>query len=106
VRHHNKYAAGQVSEDRRFEFRDQRERFDADAGNIGELIDALRRAPWSVVDHHAKHEDFSRWIHDVLGDEALATAVRAVERSVAAGADPSTGRDTLVAPLEHRYLRR
>jgi hydroxymethylpyrimidine pyrophosphatase-like HAD family hydrolase/anti-sigma regulatory factor (Ser/Thr protein kinase) len=104
VRHQHKYAEGSVPSDRRFVFRDDQGAVAARAANVHEFAAALRQASPQVIAHHMRGGDFTRWIHDVLGDAALAQLVHAVERSVAGGGDAHTSRNTVVALVERRYL--
>jgi hydroxymethylpyrimidine pyrophosphatase-like HAD family hydrolase len=106
VRHRQKYAEGSALQDRPFLFRDDRGTVGVTAVNIHEFTTALRRVPLEVLAHHMRGRDFARWIHDVLGDAALAELVHAVELSVAGGADPHSRRNTVVALLERRYLQK
>ena len=50
---------------------------------LAELEVELARCPASVLFHHSKHGDFSRWIADVIGDPALSRAVAAIEATCA-----------------------
>lgn len=61
------------------------------------------RSRASVLTHHMRLGDFARRVDDVLGDVTFVSLVRAVERAVAAGADPGPLRRTLVALLRGRY---
>jgi alpha-amylase len=42
------------------------------AYSLDDLCDLLNYVPRDSVDHHLKNKDLSRWVRDVLGDEALA----------------------------------
>jgi len=46
--------------------------------NIEELLNAIENAPEDIFRHHvtADHNDFANWIKDVIGDNALANAIK------------------------------
>ncbi len=77
VRHREKYIDVPVSEARAFVFaangRDRIRR----VRTLRDFIDVLDHA--SSLDAYLDRNDFSRWIHDVFGDHALAAELRAIE---------------------------
>lgn len=104
VRHRHKYATQQVRTDRRFHFRDGRDRPAGTAGSMRQLCDVLRDCEASVIRHHAEGGDLARWIRGVFRDRVLADQVAEVERAVAAGhLPPDTARDRLVTAVAARY---
>jgi hypothetical protein len=101
VRHWHKYLHGALPGPRRFYFRDG-----GIAANISEFYGHLRCCDPSVIAYHTQRGDFSRWITDVLQDQALAMPVQAVERHVAAheGSDIDSTRRDILAFIRARYI--
>jgi hypothetical protein len=89
MRHWHKYSGGQLSADRRFYFRrDRNTPTGTSAGSTGEL----------------EHADFSCWVAEVLGDPPLAAAIAEVEQAVRSGAASAVdGRSRLISVIHERY---
>jgi hydroxymethylpyrimidine pyrophosphatase-like HAD family hydrolase len=108
VRHLHKYTAGQLPESRRFYFRNALDQpVGRPAGNMAEFHTQIAHCDPSVIDHHARHGDFSRWIATTLGDRDTASAVEAIEQSLtlrdSATPDASQARVEILAAIERRY---
>jgi hypothetical protein len=72
VRHLNKYADSVVAPDRRFFFRGSHGRTFGTAASLQAFRRLIGTIHPDVLDHHAGHGDFSRWVRGVFGDETLA----------------------------------
>jgi hypothetical protein len=105
MQHWHKYSVGQLPYDRRFYFRrDWDTRTGGVAGNVGELERELRMCDDSVIVHHCRHGDFSRWVAEVLGDPPLAAAMAAVEDAIRAGtSEVAAARTMLTDAISARY---
>jgi hypothetical protein len=102
MRHWHKYSAGQLAADRRFYFRsDWHTATGATAGSLGDFEHELAICDDQVIAHHCRQRDFSRWVHDVLGDPPLAAAIARVENTAPAGA--AKARAALLAAIRERY---
>lgn len=101
VRHWHKYLDGALPERSRFYFRDG-----SIAANINEFYRHLRFCDASVIAHHTRRGNFSRWIADVLQDQALATPVHEVEQQVATHGDHDIDmtRREILAVIRARYI--
>jgi hydroxymethylpyrimidine pyrophosphatase-like HAD family hydrolase len=98
VRHLHKYADRPVAPHHRFAFQLPGEAPVAVAATLGEFAGAIARVGAAILDHHAAHGDFSRWILDVFGDRHLGGRLRKVERRWASG-EIGNLRDALVQTL-------
>jgi hypothetical protein len=102
VRHLTKYADTEVSPDRRFIFRAP------DAGEVGcarslaDFMEALEHIDPAVLDGHARHGDFSRWVRDVFSDKELGRQLRKAEYRWARGELTDLVRG-LAVPIRARY---
>ena len=85
VRRLHEYADREVALHDRFAFRLPGQPPVAIAATLGEFAGAIRQVDGSVLEHHAAHEDFSRWVLDVLDDRDLGGRLRKVERRWAQG---------------------
>jgi hypothetical protein len=108
VRHLHKYTAGQLPESRRFYFRNALDQtVGRPAANLAEFHTQLAHCDPDVIDHHARRQDFSRWIATTLGDQETASIVEAIERHLArsdsASPDPNQARTQILAAIERRY---
>lgn len=107
TRHEHKYDAHGVSLERSFWFRDHDARTTgAVARSLHELEHELTQCQRSVVRHHAKRRDFSRWIGEVFQDRLLEEAVRLIEcrvESTSPGAVVDAARLDLVSVLGSRH---
>jgi hydroxymethylpyrimidine pyrophosphatase-like HAD family hydrolase len=106
MRHWHKYFTGQLSNARRFYFRrDPATATGSTASSAPELARELARCEDQAISHHCWHEDFSRWVHDVLGDPPLATAIAQAEQQARSGASPASTRTALIDAIHARYPR-
>jgi hypothetical protein len=80
VRHLHKYADREVAPHHRFAFRLPGRTPVATVATLGDLAGALGAVEGAVLEHHAAHGDFSRWVLDVLGDRHLGGRLGKVER--------------------------
>ena len=105
IRHWHKYLSGDVSSARRFHFRDSSGTTGRSAGNLGEFHREIRRATPAVLVHHLRSGDLSRWLQDVIRDDAIAEEARAIERWHQAEARPDleVARSALLRLIENRY---
>jgi hydroxymethylpyrimidine pyrophosphatase-like HAD family hydrolase len=105
MRHWHKYSDGQLSADRRFYFRrDRNTPTGTSAGSTGELEHELACGDDAIVAHHSKHADLSCWVAEVLGDPPLAAAIAEVEQAVGSGAaSAADGRSRLISVIHDRY---
>jgi hydroxymethylpyrimidine pyrophosphatase-like HAD family hydrolase len=105
MRHWHKYSGGQLSADRRFYFRrDRNTPTGTSAGSTGELEHELAHGDDAIVAHHSEHADFSCWVAEVLGDPPLAAAIAEVEQAVRSGAASAVdGRSRLISVIHDRY---
>jgi hydroxymethylpyrimidine pyrophosphatase-like HAD family hydrolase len=107
ARHIRKYALHLLPLHRRFYFRQYDELTGRSAANLREFRDEIGLAPTSVVIHHARNGDVSRWVGDLCRDPELATAIAGMESALSA--NPTVGgvtrfRDELSVELEDRFL--
>ena len=106
ARHLHKYQGKPLPEPQHFYFRAGAGATGRAAGNVEEFHREIRRAEGGVVRHHALHGDFSRWIADVLRDEALAETVRKAERALrhrASAYEIESLRTEVLAAIQDRY---
>lgn len=105
LRHWHKYSTGGLIWERRFHFRSDPDTLTGStAANIEDLERELRGCPDSVVVHHCRHADLSRWVAEVLGDPVLAAAVAGIESDLNAGRVPvHQAREKLISAVEERY---
>ena len=101
VRHRQKYVDVPVSETRAF-------RFAANGGpphrarTLRQFVDALEHAPAPSLVPYVRRGDFSRWIADVFGDNALAEELRAEEQRFRTSADNDVVPE-IVGAIRGRY---
>lgn len=106
VRHWHKYLRAELPRERWFYFRNESHDAGVSAANLGEFHRALRRVSHAVLRHHARAGDFSRWLDEVIQDDALSTAFHRIEVRVDDGASEhelARTRRELLAALEQRY---
>ncbi len=70
--------------------------------NVREFAEALARVPIESLRQHLRAGDFSRWSREVLGDADLAAGLAKIERTVAAGGEPS--RQEVIRHVRDRYV--
>ena len=100
-RHIRKYAAGELGPDKSFYFRGPDARLNLRARNLQtftEIADGVDDDTWQ---HHLKRGDYSRWFHDSIKDDELATEAEAIERDRTLR--PSQSREKIRAAIEQRY---
>lgn len=79
VRHHEKYGDVPIPESRGFIFSANGQASGQRASTLREFVTAVTHATTQELAGHLQRGDFSRWIRDVLGDEALAADLQAQE---------------------------
>jgi hydroxymethylpyrimidine pyrophosphatase-like HAD family hydrolase len=106
VRHWHKYATVEQPAQFRFYFRrGPSEGIVAVAGNLQEFHRELTHCDAAVVLHHARRNDFSRWIQGLFRDSVLAETIKAIEGEASAtGASSNSIRNELLSAIEARYL--
>ena len=101
-RHRKKYVDSLVPPGREFLFR----RPDGQIGGAAESLQSFRRvvatAPDGVLAHHARHGDFSRWVHDLFQDGEVARQLRKAESRWRRGELPEL-RGVIDALIAARY---
>lgn len=102
VHHGRKYVEHDFGDDRAFRFTGPNGRAALVAHNVREFAAALASVPVEALRSHLVAGDFSRWSRDVLGDEDLAAGLAKLERTTAAGAEPS--REELIQHVRDRYV--
>ncbi len=78
-RHRQKYAAGDLGEDKSFYFRGPKLKMNLRAQNLNlfaQLAQGIDDATWN---HHLRAHDYSSWIRDSVKDDTLAGEVQAIE---------------------------
>jgi HAD superfamily hydrolase (TIGR01484 family) len=100
-RHHRKYAAGTLGEDKSFYFRGPRAALNLRAQNLGlfmQLADGVDDETWL---HHLKQRDYSRWLREAIKNDQLAGEVEAIERE--GGRDARKSRERVRSAIERVY---
>ncbi len=85
VRHRTKYVDVPMPVERAFVFTCNGQRFGPPVRTLKEFVRLQERVPKPALEAHARRGDFSRWIHEVFGDEPLAAELRAVEKQFQRG---------------------
>ena len=78
-RHRQKYAAGELGEDKSFYFRGPQKKLNLRAQNMNlfaQIADGLDDETWL---HHLQAHDYSRWLRESIKDEVLANEAEAIE---------------------------
>jgi hydroxymethylpyrimidine pyrophosphatase-like HAD family hydrolase len=91
VRHRMKYTDVPMPVERAFVFTSNGKRFGPPVRTLKEFVRLQERVPQPALEAHARRGDFSRWIHEVFGDEPLAADIRAVEKQFRRGEIKSLG---------------
>lgn len=99
VRHRTKYIDVPMPVERAFVFTCNGQRFGPPVRTLKEFVRLQERIPKTALEAHARRGDFSRWIHEVFGDEPLAADIRAVEKEFRRGEIKS------LAPAFTRLIR-
>jgi phosphoglycolate phosphatase (TIGR01487 family) len=106
-RHIRKYVMHLLPLHRRFFFRAHDVPTGRSAANLREFRDEIGIAADSVVIHHARQGDVSRWLSDLCRDPDLTAAISVMEADLSANPSQSgvtRFRDELFAALEDRLL--
>ena len=102
-RHLRKYAEGELGVDRSFYFRGPDGKLNLRAQNLQiflQLADGVDDETWC---YHLGRGDFSRWMRDIIKDQALAGEVQRIEQ--APGLSARESRSRLRQEVEERYTR-
>jgi hydroxymethylpyrimidine pyrophosphatase-like HAD family hydrolase/energy-coupling factor transporter ATP-binding protein EcfA2 len=100
-RHHRKYAAGTLGEDKSFYFRGPRQKLNLRAQNLGlfmQLADGVDDETWL---HHLRQHDYSHWLREAIKNDELASEVEAIESD--AGRDARKSRERVRSAIERVY---
>lgn len=100
-RHVRKYAEGQLSEERSFFFRGTDGALNLRARNLQSFLDLAEGVDDDTWLFHLGNGDYSGWLRDAIGDDALADEVAQIER--ATRADAGESRRQISAAIERRY---
>ena len=79
VRHRTKYLDVAVATGRSFVFTDSDGRVTDHVRSLREFVNGLTRASVESIQGHLRRGDFSRWVGEVLDDQALASRLEEVE---------------------------
>jgi hydroxymethylpyrimidine pyrophosphatase-like HAD family hydrolase len=102
VRHREKYLDVPVSRERAFVFSNDEQSVYPRAASLREFAVAIASRPASSIDVFLRRGDFSRWVADVFGDNALASELRGIEDQFRLGRS-SDVTDAIVHAIETRY---
>jgi hypothetical protein len=100
-RHSQKYAEGELGEDKSFYFRGPDGALNLRAQNLAlflQIAEGLDDRTWL---HHLRAGDYSRWLRDKINDGELADSVATVEKDEAL--TPSESRRRIKGAIERRY---
>jgi len=89
VRHREKYVDVPVPEARAFVFTRRGSLEGTRAATLNEFVTALDTLAPDVLEGHARHGDYSRWLRNVFGDYRLALTVQALEDRCRDEGDPA-----------------
>jgi HAD superfamily hydrolase (TIGR01484 family) len=102
-RHTRKYAEGELPPDRSFYFRGPEGKLNLRAQNLMlflQMADGVDDETW---EHHLREGDYSRWFHEGIKDEALASEAAAVEKRT--GITAAESRKLIRVAVERRYTQ-
>jgi hydroxymethylpyrimidine pyrophosphatase-like HAD family hydrolase len=102
VRHREKYLDVPVTEPLAFIFSDNGRPLGPRARTLSDFAEIIIRTPAQVLDGHLQRGDFSRWVGDVFGDHALASALWKLEEQYRAGWMTDIN-DAIVHTVRERY---
>jgi hydroxymethylpyrimidine pyrophosphatase-like HAD family hydrolase len=102
VRHRQKYLDVPVPRDRAFVFSTNAAAVYPLASSLREFVVAVGNRPAGQLDGFLRRGDFSRWVADVFGDNALAADLRAIEDQFRLGRISDVA-DAIVHAVETRY---
>ncbi len=100
VRHRHKYADLPVPRRQQFVF--TAAPGTPAAVSLAGFVSIVEQLDGAALDDHLRRHDFSRWLSEVFGDEALARAVASVEDAHALGTSADAG-GAVVAAIRERY---
>jgi hydroxymethylpyrimidine pyrophosphatase-like HAD family hydrolase len=101
VRHRQKYVDVPVTESRAFQF-GANGAAPHRARTLRQFVDALEHASPGALDGYLRRGDFSRWVAEVFGDNALAEELREQEQRCQTGLDTDTLPE-MVSAIRARY---
>jgi hypothetical protein len=104
VRHWHKYADAHLPPGSMFLFRNYFGLTGARADNLATFRRELLLCDSTVLEHHAAHNDFSKWLAHAIHDETLASTARELEGQTRADSTFESLRHALVEAIEIRYL--
>ena len=99
VRHLHKHVDREVAPHHRFAFQLPGQAPRAIAATLAEFCDAIGQVDHPVLEHHAAHGDFSRWVLDVFEDRHLGSRLGKIERRWSQG-EIGDLRAALLQPLD------
>ena len=102
VRHRQKYLDVPVPRERAFVFSRNAEAIYPPASSLREFVVAVGGRPAGQLDGFLRRGDFSRWVADVFGDNALAADLRAIEDQYRLGRISDVS-DAITHAVETRY---
>jgi hydroxymethylpyrimidine pyrophosphatase-like HAD family hydrolase len=100
-RHHRKYAAGTLGEDKSFYFRGPRQKLNLRAQNLGlfmQLADGVDDETWL---HHLRQHDYSSWLREAIKNDDLASEVENIESE--SDRDAKKSRERVRSAIERVY---
>jgi energy-coupling factor transporter ATP-binding protein EcfA2 len=101
LRHHRKYAAGELGEDKSFYFRGPSGALNLRAHNLAlflQMGDGVDDGTWA---YHLERHDYSNWLRCAIKNEGLAGEVRGIEAEE--GLDPRESRRRIREAIERLY---
>lgn len=78
-RHRQKYAAGELGEDKSFYFRGEAQKLNLRAQNMNIFVQMAEGIDDETWDFHLRSHDYSRWLRESVKDQAVADKVNAIE---------------------------
>ena len=78
-RHRQKYAAGELGEDKSFYFRGKTQKLNLRAQNLTIFVQMAEGIDEETWDFHLRSHDYSRWLRESVKDQAVADKVNAIE---------------------------
>ena len=101
TRHTQKYAEGNLGEDKSFYFRGPTAALNLRAHNLMMFLQIAEGVDDGTWDHHLKAGDYSTWFRDMIKDSDLANEAASIEadRSL----DPRTSRERIAEAVRRRY---
>ncbi len=100
-RHIRKYAEGELGPDKSFYFRGPEGKLNLRAQNLALFIQLAEGVDDTTWLYHLQRGDYSRWFHEAIKDEDLATEVSRVEEQT--NLSPQESRYLIKAAIEKRY---